>query len=104
MIRSLPLAVLTLRREPFDQPTSILLQRVSQAIVQTIFLALPKLDHFGPDTIAAPMRRARDIVGELPTKFFESLFKHGAALDRLTLIGCPGADLAAQRPRMEILI
>src|SRR5438309_12113659 len=92
-----------LRPQPFDYPESILLQSISQTIVQAILAALPKLDRSRLQSITAPMRWPRNVVTELPTEFFEPLFKFCAAFKYLTLLRSPGANFASQRSRVKVL-
>src|SRR5437016_2919721 len=87
----------SLRPQPFDYPGSILLQSISQTIVQAVLTALPKLDRGRLQSITAPMRWPRNVVAELPTEFLESFFKFRAALKDRTLLRSPGANFASQR-------
>ena len=94
----------SLRPQPFDYPGSILLQSISQTIVQAVLAALPKLDRRWLESITAPMRWTRNVVAELPTEFLEPLFKFCAALKYLTLLRSPGSNLASQRSRVKVLV
>ena len=75
-----------LRREPLNQPTAVILKRVPQTIVQAILLALPEFNHAGFDAIAAPVRRARDMVTEFRTEVVEALVERPATLNRSALL------------------
>src|SRR2546427_10355927 len=93
----------SLRPQPFDYPGSILLQLISQTIMQAVLAALPKLDRRWLESITAPMRWTRNVVAELPTQFLEPLFKFCAALKYLTLLRSPGSHLASQLSRVKVL-
>src|SRR5574341_296878 len=93
-----------LRSQALNNPTVVTLSRISEPIVQTIFTSLPKLNHLRLNAIAAPMRWARHTVTEFCAELVEALFQFGAVLDRLALIGSPGAELAAERARVKVFV
>src|SRR5438128_6585587 len=90
-------SVTGLRSQSLDHPRSILLQTISQSIVQSVLASLPKLDRYWFHAITAPMRRARNDVAKLPTEFLKPLFEFGATFKNFTLLRSPGANFAAER-------
>src|SRR5438034_2121036 len=90
-------------RQAFDEPITVSLSRVTEAIVQTIRASLPEFDHFRSDAIPAPVWRQRDTA---IAKAFRHLrhprVQHTAAVDHFALARGPRTQLAADRPRMKI--
>src|SRR3954447_142559 len=90
--------------EAFDAP-SARLAHIDDAVVETIGPAVPELDSRRNEAEAAPKRRplhrlALESPLHLTILFFERLSRG----ERLALLGCPRAELAATWPASEVLV
>lgn len=94
--------LLLLGRQPLPQPFSVVLE-VPYPIVETIGPALPELDFFGDDEVAAPVFRHGDVaafrvfLAQLGDVRFQGFQVHGPALRR-----GDGADLATVGAGFEV--
>src|SRR5712691_13188960 len=85
-------------REAIDLPGTILLPRVTKAIVQPIRTTLPEFDSFRLEPISAPMRRQRNLsLGEALFHFLEPSIEHPPRVDHLALARGPRVELRAGR-------
>src|SRR5205085_12574615 len=72
-------------------------------LVKPVRAVAPKLHPFGDDSIAAPVRRARNVLAfEALLHLVQPLFEWLTAVERSRLVGSPGAELRIPGPRREI--
>src|SRR5437870_95571 len=78
------------RRQSIDRPGAVRLERVTEAIVQTVGPALPKFDPIRFESISAPMRRKRHrAVGETLFHFFEASIENAPRINYFALMRGP---------------
>ena len=78
---------------------------VIEAVVQAVGAALPELHALGLQARAAPLCRARRVLaGKALGDVAQAPFQFGAMGQGLALRRRPGAHLAGQRPRMEVVV
>jgi hypothetical protein len=70
--------------------------------VQTVIPALPELNRVWPETITSPILWPGNFFTEPFFEFAKTGFQRIPILDHFTLVGSPGAELAPQRPTLEI--
>ena len=87
-----------------NQPTSVLLQTIAQAIMKPILAALPKLYQGRAKAITAPVRRPRYLVAKLRGCLRVALLQDVAVLNYFALIGGPGAQPAAERAAEKVFV
>src|SRR6185312_3115982 len=75
---------------------------IGDAIVQAAQAPLPEFERFGPQAIAAPMRRARRLLAVLAGEPRPPLLEPAAVFDRPALRRGPCADAGAQRARVVV--
>src|SRR5712691_4815923 len=93
----------TSRGEAFDQPITVSLSRVTEAIVQTIGPSLPEFDYFGFYAISAPVWRQRNGLAAKPfCHLRHARVQYAASIEHLALTRCPRAQLAADWARTKI--
>src|SRR5579862_404386 len=101
-LRSMPSA---LRGQTVDTPSAVTALAITKAVMKAVLALLPELDFAGIDTISSPMFWTLRAGFRIPGLQFRKLgFQSGSRLHDRALFGNGGAEPAAARPRVEILI
>src|SRR5580765_2758335 len=91
------------RREPFDKPMAVRLQRVTKPIVEAIWTSLPEFHRVGTHSIPAPMRWQRDGFVAKPLRHLRhARVQYAPSIEHLALARGPCAELASDRTGMKI--
>src|SRR6185436_11056448 len=91
-----------LGREALRPPAAVGPEQEVLAVVQAVGAALPQLDGVGPQAVAAPVVRPRDVAREPPVHLPHSLLELLAVPDHRALGRRPRAELGAARAGGEV--